>query len=157
MATPETPCCAPHPPSSLPGAFPAAGAPAGFCLRRNFWSSTRLHSSAPKSQDPPSTTEDGPKDAAAVDLKGLKQELSRQIMRAVKKAGKSEQRLRKAVESAGGEGDELELLEQERDALRSRLQVSPRLLTLDPQHSTLKLLNPQPSAPNRTPQTPQPN
>ena len=122
-------------------------AAAGACILRAF-GSTRLFSAAgARSETSTSAAPEGGGGSGTVeevDLAGLKKETARQILRAFKKAGKAEERLRKLLErdaagpassdanaakksqetsQADGDGavEELVALETERDALQERL------------------------------------
>ena len=60
-----------------------------------------------------------PLDPTAVNFTGLKKETARVIIRAFKKAGKAEERLRKALEKESGPADDLASLESELAAVLS--------------------------------------
>eukprot|EP00802_Teleaulax_amphioxeia_P015601 Tamp_15692.p1 GENE.Tamp_15692~~Tamp_15692.p1 ORF type:complete len:372 (+),score=70.21 Tamp_15692:165-1280(+) len=111
-----------HLPPRTAAASGAAGL-AGVCIRRAFCR-TRLSSSAVDTNaDPPAAS----LDAKEVNFAGLKKETGRNILRAFKKAGKAEERLRKALEKESGPADDLEAMEQEVQDTKARVADLNRL------------------------------
>jgi hypothetical protein len=77
-------------------------------------------------------------DASSVDFGGLKKETSRQILRAFKKVGKTEERLRKALAKESGPADDLESMEKEVGDAKARLKS---LNLLEEQLSAMKVMD----------------
>ena len=96
---------------------------------------TRLCSSATVSEV--GQPGDDVRDAASVDFGGLKKETSRQILRAFKKVGKAEERLRKALAKESGAADDLESMAKEVGDAKARLKS---LNLLEEQLSTMKVI-----------------
>ena len=107
----------------------ASGGGHGLCVVRNM-GRTRLYSStssaevggAPEGAD----TQDAAS-TATVDFSGLKKETSRQVLRAFKKVGKTEERLRKALTKTSGPADDLDSMEQEIEEAKARLKALNKL------------------------------
>lgn len=80
--------------------------------------------------------DDHSREVDSVDFGGLKKETSRQILRAFKKVGKAEERLRKALEKECGPADDLESMERETANAKARLK---QLNMLEEKLSTIKV------------------
>ena len=103
----------------------AVGATAGMCIRRAFCRGGggcrggNGLSAIPAGSEARSQEVLEPLDPTAVNFTGLKKETARVIIRAFKKAGKAEERLRKALEKESGPADDLASLESELAAVLS--------------------------------------